>query len=259
MVFGAPPHAVLLCRNPKLTRQGQPHQPHHRTNPTTRAYASVVSINPPRFYLYSEFTVVVARKLYDPAAPASDVCVHDTHVYLEGAPNCSNPCVVDVEGWPRDGNFNTVAERIGTGLKFWPRLMNMSTYTTLSALPGNTTAVLWRRVHDLLSKVFHHPDTLAGFVGNPITEGIEASGASCFHWYRVDIGVSEALEPVIYEINSNAETSDSSRGKLGPQYLSFRDLSRMLELDKQTRLPRAERGTWELENAGGWQPITPPA
>jgi len=220
-----------------------------------RAFVSVTSINPPRFYLFGELDVVVARKLYDPTAPATDMCVHDTHVYGKDH-NCSESCVVGINGWPKDGDFNKPARRVPP---IFPTQMNMSTYTALAALPDNTTAVLLRRVHDVLSKLFYHPDTLAGLASNPIAQGIDASGASCFHYLRADMGLSEAFEPTIYEINTNGETSCEARGKRCPKYRSHRDLFRMLELDRPTRLPPAERAKWEQENAGGWLPITPPA
>lgn len=216
-----------------------------------RAFASVASITPPRFYLYRDLEVIVARKLYDTAASGSDDCMHDTHL-TSAKGDCYDPCLVDVAGWPNDGRFNRSE---GTNAK--GRKMSLSTYTRLASVPSNTTAALVHRIRGLLSRVFHHPDTLAGFADNPITSAIEASGASCFHWLRVDMGVTEALEPVIFEINNSPETSDSQLGRRGPRYQSHRQLFHMLELDKPTRLPRAERGKWELENAGGWWPILP--
>ena len=220
-----------------------------------KVYLAVASINPPRFYMWNVFDVIVARKLYDPAAPASDYCVHDTHA-RSARGECYEPCVVDTEGWPKDGHHSYANDTHAVG-----RMMNLSTYVALSALPSNTTAGLSRRVHDMLSRVFYHPDTLAGFAGNSFTTAIESSGASCFHWLRADMGVAEGLEPVLYEINdlpetSNSNAKDRAKGKFRVEYRSHRDLFHMLELDKPTRLAREERGKWEHENAGGWRPIT---
>ena len=216
-----------------------------------RVAVAVVSIDPPRFYYYSKWEVNIARKLFDAAAHRADECVHDTHMIgVKGS--CYEPCLVDIKGYPKDGHFNQANGTNGGG-----RMMAFSAYAAVAPMPSAAVAVLERRIHKLLAKVFYHRTTLEGLSSNPITTGIEASGASCFHWLRVDMGVSEALKPVIFEVNTNPETS-TELGKAGPRYTSHRDLFRMLELDKPTRLPRAERKTWEQDNAGGWRPITPP-
>ena len=75
------------------------------------------------------------------------------------------------------------------------------------------------------------------------------------------MGVAEGLKPVIFEINDSPETSndlnDRANDKFMPEYRSHRDLFRMLELDKPTRLPRGLRPKWEQGHMGGWKLVRP--
>ena len=129
-----------------------------------KAYIGVVSIDPPRFYIWRDLDVIVARNLYDPAAPVSNDCVYDTH-YVSAKGDCYEPCVVDTKGWPKDGHHSHANGTHAVG-----RMMNLSTYMALAALPSNTSDVLLNRIHDLMSTVLHHPDVLAGFAANPLTK-----------------------------------------------------------------------------------------
>ena len=70
------------------------------------------------------------------------------------------------------------------------------------------------------------------------------------------------MEPVLYEINdlpetSNSNAKDRAKGKFRVEYRSHRDLFRMLELDKPTRLPRGLRPKWEQGHMGGWKLVRP--
>lgn len=219
-----------------------------------RVYTTVVSLSPPRFYYNLGWDVTVARSLYNnETAPGRvrDMCIHDTHGASLVACNLEGSCHVDVEGWPEDGTFR----RDGHGLKGDGRSMTYTDFERVAQVPGSVTATLRRRVHDLLSKVFHHPTTLKGYTANPITRDIEAAGATCFRLERADFGVSAGLEPVLYEIKAFPEMSVPLPAIL----VAHRDLFKMLELHKPTRLPPAERAEWERQNLGTWAPITPVA
>ena len=218
-----------------------------------RVFATVVSVNPPRFYYNVDWEVIVARSVYNGTVAGSDMCVHDTHSALLASCNTEGGgCHVDLKGWPEDGAFVK-------GTHGWDgRHMAYQTFARLAKMPDSATATLRRRVHRLLSRIFHHPDVLKGLRRNPITAGIDASRATCFNVLRADFGVTEALRPVLFEINLAPETKVEDRKELGSRLQLFRDLFKMLELHRPgRRVLRAERAAWEQQNLGNWTPILP--
>lgn len=92
-----------------------------------------------------------------------------------------------------------------------------------------------------------------GIQRDPVNEGIHASGARCFSYLRADLGITDQMRPVLFEINEAPWTSEEAKQVTPICKDSHRELFRMMALDRPREVRASiDRETYEAQHLGNW-------
>lgn len=206
------------------------HNPHlgagkYKRKSEVRFYIAVTSTSPLRAYAYTHQWATLAPYPYDiTEGNLTERCIHDTHP--DHIP-CKN-----------------------IGIEQAEKELTFESYALLANITKSNAEAFQLQTYDLLSKIIHGAEPI--LQANKINQGITESGASCFHWMRVDVGISSELKPYVFEINEfNSFGPAHFKEPRISQYNSFKDLINMIGLDKYP-LPASERGEYELTHMGDY-------
>ena len=190
-----------------------------------RIYLAVTSTHPLRLYAHRSMWVVMASHPYDRTkVTGKDAkCMHDTHAH--------SGCEGSMEPNDRQLSFANYVRGVG-----WSDSQQ-------AAVVGEARRLLFDVINGANPAIQR----------DPINVGIHRSGATCFSYLRVDVGISEAMKPVIFEINDAPWTSEEAPEITPICRNSHDDLFQMLALDQPRDVRAAlDREQYERAHLGGW-------
>ena len=202
----------------------------YRRKAEVRVYLAVTSVNPLRLYLYPRMWVILAASLYTSSADVEDRCIHDAHIHAD------KKC---------DGSM-TPNER----------QMTFEDYALKSNMTIDMQGAFVKKTRELFLRVIESANP--SVQKHHVNQGIKTSGASCFSYMRADLGVTDAGEPVLYEINEfpNVNHAHPAIGSIVLD--SHRELFHMIGLDAPPVYGEDERAKYELAHNGQWERLVPP-